>query len=122
MNWKEFWNNQARVNDPKAQVGRLVSGSLHQDDLMDKISDKIAHQIQLNSNVAISHVIPEYALPLTKEILEEARGKTQEKVKTILLDWKGCGKSEQRKELIAIMTYMVLNNCIINSCEKMTLQ
>jgi 2-polyprenyl-3-methyl-5-hydroxy-6-metoxy-1,4-benzoquinol methylase len=50
MNWKEFWNNQARVNEPKAQVGRLVSGSLHQDDLMDKISDKIAHQIQLNSN------------------------------------------------------------------------
>ncbi|MFY8019845.1 MAG: class I SAM-dependent methyltransferase [Bacteroidia bacterium] len=47
MNWKIFWNTQAQVNDPRAQVGRQVSGSLHADDLMDKIADKIATQIQL---------------------------------------------------------------------------
>ena len=50
MNWKEFWNNQARENEPKAQVGRLISGNLHPDELMDKIANKIANQIQLKPN------------------------------------------------------------------------
>jgi 2-polyprenyl-3-methyl-5-hydroxy-6-metoxy-1,4-benzoquinol methylase len=50
MNWKEFWNNQAKENDPKAQVSRLISGILHPDELMDKIANKIANQIQLKPN------------------------------------------------------------------------
>ena len=49
MNWKEFWNNQARVKDAKAQVGRQVSGALHADELMDKIANKISSQIQLKA-------------------------------------------------------------------------
>ncbi len=59
------------------------------------------NKIQLNSNYAISHIIPEYDLvynPLNIEnIIKEAIMKTTENVDLILLVWKGCGKSEERK-------------------------
>jgi D-aminoacyl-tRNA deacylase len=61
------------------------------------------NKIQLNSKYAISHVIPEYSLPLTQEMLDEALNKIQEKVSLVLLDWKGCGKSEERKKLIELI-------------------
>ena len=63
------------------------------------------NKIQLNSKYAISHVIPEYCLPLTKGMLEEAINKTLEKenMNTIILDWKGCGKSEQRQQMIDLI-------------------
>ena len=61
------------------------------------------NKIQLNSNYAISHIIPEYSLPLTGSMLKEAEEKTTEQIKEILLDWKGCGKSRQRQELINII-------------------
>jgi 2-polyprenyl-3-methyl-5-hydroxy-6-metoxy-1,4-benzoquinol methylase len=56
MNWKEFWNEQASVSDPKAQVGRKVSGNLHADDLLDKIADKIALQMNLQSGDSLLDV------------------------------------------------------------------
>ncbi len=55
------------------------------------------NKIQLKSNVAISHVIPNYVLPLTKEMVEEAIKKTCEEVDLILLDWKGIKKSSDRQ-------------------------
>lgn len=58
------------------------------------------NKIQLNSNYAISHIIPEYALPLTDSMLKEAEEKTKEHIKQVLVDWKGSGKSEQRQEII----------------------
>lgn len=58
------------------------------------------NKIQLNSNVAISHVISSYAFPLTKEIIQEAIDKTSEEVDMILLDWKGLGRSEMKKEAL----------------------
>jgi D-aminoacyl-tRNA deacylase len=61
------------------------------------------NKIQLNSEVAVSHVIPRYALPLTKEMLEEAINKTQESVSLVLLDWKGCGKSQERQKVIQLI-------------------
>ena len=36
-------------------------------------------------------------------MLKEAEQKTIEQIKTILLDWKGLGKSEQRQEIIEII-------------------
>jgi D-aminoacyl-tRNA deacylase len=61
------------------------------------------NKIQLNSDYAISHIIPEYALPMIKTMLKEAEEKTTEQIKTVILDWKGCGKSEQRQEIISLI-------------------
>lgn len=61
------------------------------------------NKIQLSSEIAISHIIPEYSLPLTREILEEAISKTQEKVELAILDWKGIGNSNSRQEIIRLL-------------------
>jgi len=61
------------------------------------------NKVQLNSNYAISHAIPEYALPLTPSMLEEAERKTIEHVQSIIIDWKGCGKSEERGKVFEVI-------------------
>ncbi len=61
------------------------------------------NKIQLNSNVAISHVIPSYAIPITEEMIREAIDKTEEEVDFILLSWKGLGKAEQKQKLLKIL-------------------
>jgi len=61
------------------------------------------NKIQLNSKYAISHVIPNYVFPLTKEMIKQAISKTEEKIKTIILDWKGLGNSESRKQVMDIL-------------------
>jgi D-aminoacyl-tRNA deacylase len=61
------------------------------------------NKIQLNSNLAISHVIPQYALPLKEEMVQEAIAGTAEDVDLILLDWKGIGNAEQRNQVMEIV-------------------
>lgn len=61
------------------------------------------NKIQLNSKYALSHITPEYALPLTEEMLTQAINKTIEKPQIILLDWKGMGKSEERQKIIKLL-------------------
>ena len=61
------------------------------------------NKIQLNSNVALSHIIPQYSLPLTKEMILEAVEKTQEEIDFVILDWKGINGAEQRQEIIKIL-------------------
>jgi len=61
------------------------------------------NKIQMNSNVAISHVIPEYALPLTEEMVQEAIAGTEEDIDMILLDWKGLGNAEQRQQVSSVV-------------------
>ncbi|MBM3234117.1 hypothetical protein FJZ19_03410 [Candidatus Pacearchaeota archaeon] len=61
------------------------------------------NKIQLNSEYALGHIIPEYTLPLTEEMIKEAVSKTQEKVEIVLLDWKGIGKSEERKKIMKLL-------------------
>lgn len=61
------------------------------------------NKIQLNSKYAISHVIPEYIFPINEEIIKEALSKTQEEIKTAIIDWKGCGNSPSRQEVIKIL-------------------
>lgn len=61
------------------------------------------NKIQLNSDYAISHIIPEYCLPLTDSIVKEALEKTEEIVNTAILDWKGCGNSEERAKLLEVI-------------------
>ena len=61
------------------------------------------NKIQLNSNIALSHVIPQYALPLNEDMIKQAIEKTQEEVDFALLDWKGLGNSEERQRIIGIL-------------------
>jgi len=42
-------------------------------------------------------------LPLTENMLKQAEQKTTEQIKQVLIDWKGCGKSEQRQEILKII-------------------
>ncbi len=61
------------------------------------------NKIQSNSNVAISHVISQYVLPLSEEMVKEAIEKTEEEVDFVLLDWKGIGNSAERGRIIEIL-------------------
>ena len=61
------------------------------------------NKIQSSSNVAISHVISNYAAPITEEIIQEALSKTLEEVDFVVLDWKGLGPAEQRDEVVKIL-------------------
>lgn len=61
------------------------------------------NKIQLNSNVALAHIIPGYALPLTDEIIKEAVEKTQEEIDFVVLDWKGISNAEERQRIIEIL-------------------
>jgi D-aminoacyl-tRNA deacylase len=61
------------------------------------------NKVQLSSHYALGHIIPEYALPLTNEMLKEAIEKTIPKPEVAILDWKGLGKAEQRQEIFALL-------------------
>ncbi len=66
------------------------------------------NKIQLKSNLAISHTIPKYVFPLTKEMIKEAINKTKEEVDLVLLDWKGLGNAESRKNTTKILDELYL--------------
>lgn len=59
--------------------------------------------IQLKSNVAISHVIPNYVSPITEDMIVETINKTIEQIDFVVLDWKGLGPAEHRQEIINIL-------------------
>lgn len=61
------------------------------------------NKIQLNSNVALAHIIPKYVAPITEKMILEAINKTSEEVDFAVLDWKGLGNSVERKEIIEIL-------------------
>lgn len=67
------------------------------------------NKLQAKSNIAISHVIPQYAFPLSEEMVKEAVEKTAEELDFVLLDWKGLGNAEQRQRVISILDKMYLN-------------
>jgi len=60
-------------------------------------------QLSENSKIAISHIIPQYCLPLNESMLKEAIEKTKEHVNFFILDWKGCGKSEERQKITELL-------------------
>jgi len=68
------------------------------------------NKLQLNSNVAISHMIPQYMLPLTDEMVKEAVKKTEEEVDFAVLDWKGLGNAESRKQILEILDKNYINH------------
>jgi len=61
------------------------------------------NKIQLNSNVAISHIIPSYVLPLKEEMIKQAVEKTTEEIDLAVIDWKGIKGSEIRKQITDIL-------------------
>ena len=61
------------------------------------------NKIQLKTNVAISHIIPQHAFPLNEEMLKEAVEKTEEEIEFALLDWKGLGSAEKRDEILNLL-------------------
>jgi len=61
------------------------------------------NKLQLESNVAISHILPQYTIPLTEEIIKEAIEKTEEEIDFVILDWKGIKDAEERKNIIKIL-------------------
>ncbi|GAI66230.1 unnamed protein product, partial [marine sediment metagenome] len=67
------------------------------------------NKIQLSSNVAVSHVIPQYAFPLTEEMIKEAIDKTEEEVDFAVIDWKGMGQADQRDQALAILDKLYLS-------------
>jgi len=76
------------------------------------------NKIQANSNYAISHIIPEYQLPITEEMIKEAINKTEEKPIVAILDWKGLGKSEDRLKLIELLNKLGLKYLRTSDIEK----
>jgi D-aminoacyl-tRNA deacylase len=60
------------------------------------------NKLQLNSNVALSHIIPKTIDPITEQMILEAVNKTVEDIDFAVLDWKGLS-SQQKKEIIKIL-------------------
>jgi len=60
-------------------------------------------QLSEKNNLAISHIIPEYHLPLNESMLHESIEKTKEHTKAVIIDWKGCGNSEARQKVIEVI-------------------
>ena len=67
------------------------------------------NKIQLNSNIAISHIIPKYVLPLEEEMIKQALEKTDEEVDFVLLDWKGLGNSGQRQQVVEVLDKLYIS-------------
>jgi D-aminoacyl-tRNA deacylase len=61
------------------------------------------NKLQLKSNVAFSHIIPEYVSPISDRYILECIKKTIEPVDFVVLDWKGLGKAEQRDEVVKLL-------------------
>jgi len=61
------------------------------------------NKLQLDSNVALAHIIPKYVSPITEDMIKEAITKTVEEVDFVVLDWKGLGNTEERQKVIDIL-------------------
>ncbi|MBS3093820.1 hypothetical protein J4456_04555 [Candidatus Pacearchaeota archaeon] len=64
------------------------------------------NHLQLKSSYAVSHIVAQYSLPLTENMLKEAEAKTKEQISKVLIDWKGCGKAEERERMITLIDKM----------------
>ncbi len=60
------------------------------------------NKIQLKSNIALSHIIPQYAFPINENMIEQAIDKTIENVDLAIIDWKGL-KGEERQNTVKIL-------------------
>lgn len=61
------------------------------------------NKVQASKKYALGHIIPEYALPLTKEMLKEAIEKTLPQPEFAVLDWKGLPGKKERENILALI-------------------
>ncbi|MAG07457.1 transposase [Candidatus Pacearchaeota archaeon] len=61
------------------------------------------NKIQLENKFALSHIIPEYALPINEKMIQQTIDKTTKKPEYAILDWKGLGKAEQKNKILEIL-------------------
>ncbi len=78
------------------------------------------NEMQLKSNVAISHIIPYYQFPVEKDKIEEAIKKTYEEVDYILIDKKNLGKKEQKEIIFEELKKIYLPQWSIGELKKRT--
>ncbi len=76
------------------------------------------NKIQASSNIAISHVISNYAFPLTEEMVKEGLKKTEEEIDFILLDCKGLGQAEHRQKILDILDKLYIQYRKTNEISK----
>jgi D-aminoacyl-tRNA deacylase len=67
------------------------------------------NNIQLGEEYSIAHLIPEYALPISKDIITQIIKKTTPKPSYVILDWKGLGGSNQKNRLLNLLESFDLN-------------
>jgi len=60
------------------------------------------NKIQLNSEIALSHIIPQYIFPIDEKQVIEAIEKTKEKISLAIIDWKGLKSKERQKAIIIL--------------------
>lgn len=68
------------------------------------------NKLQEKSNIAISHIIPSYVLPLSEEMVKEAISKTEEEIDFAVLDWKGLGNADQRDQALKILDKLYIRH------------
>ncbi len=102
------------------QAGKIIAKTISSLQQYKKLKNKSAiglggshycpnfNKIQLSSEYAIGHIIPEYALPLTESIIKQAIEKTTEHLDCVLIDWKGLGKSEERQKTLELLKHLDL--------------
>jgi len=66
------------------------------------------NKVQLNSEYAVSHILPSYQFPVLQSMIQEAEEKTKEQIKEVLIEWKSFN-SEQRQELLEMLKKMDLS-------------
>ena len=60
------------------------------------------NKLQLNSDYAIGHIIPDYSFPINEQIIKEAEKNTKEQIEEVLIDWKSM-KSEERQKILNVL-------------------
>ena len=58
------------------------------------------NKIQAGSEFALAHIIPKYALPATKQMIQRAIDATIEKVECAVVDWKGLGSADDKSKTL----------------------
>ena len=61
------------------------------------------NELQLKSNYAFAHMIPEYSLPISLEMIQEAIDKTEEELDLVIFDWKGLKNKDERERIIKLL-------------------
>ncbi|MEM3074703.1 MAG: D-aminoacyl-tRNA deacylase [Candidatus Pacearchaeota archaeon] len=61
------------------------------------------NKIQLNSNYAISHIVPKYSLPLNDNIVKQLIEKNSQKINLAIIDWKGFNNSDERNKTLELL-------------------